>query len=178
MPEPMSREMFRLWAPLQRRRYERVKGEPVAMSPERYAHATVKSRIWLALRTAIQAAGLECVALPDGMTVEIDDGTDYEPDAAVHCGGPISANAIAIPNPVIVVEVLSPSTQAIDTGAKLADYFRLPSIQHYLIVRTRREEVIHHRRRGDRIETRTVASGIILLDPPGLALSLADFYND
>jgi Uma2 family endonuclease len=174
----MSREMFRLWAPLQRGRYERVKGEPVAMSPERYAHATVKSRIWLALRTAIQAAGVDCVALPDGMTVEIDDGTDYEPDAAVHCGGSIAEDAIAIPNPVIVVEVLSPSTQAFDTGAKLADYFRIPSIQHYLVVRTRRQEVIHHRRVAGRIETRVFTSGSIVLDPPGLALSLTDFYND
>ena len=41
-------------------------------------------------------------------------------------------------NPVIVVEVLSPSTQSISSSDKLADYFRVPVIQHYLIVRAKR----------------------------------------
>ena len=178
MPQTMSREMFRLWAAEQPRRYERVDGEPVAMSPERYAHASVKSRIWLAFREAIRAAGLPCVALPDGMTVEIDKDTDYEPDAAVHCGPPIAPDAIAIPNPIVVVEVLSPSTQSVDSGGKLADYFRLPSVQHYLLVRTRRQEIIHHRRVGERIETAIVGSGRIVMDPPGITIALADIYAE
>jgi len=41
---------------------------------------------------------------------------------------------------VVVVEVLSPATQSVDFADKLADYFRVPSIQHYLIVRARRHE--------------------------------------
>ena len=51
------------------------------------------------------------------MTVEVD--TDYEPDAVVNCGPPIPDDAVAATNPVIVVEVLSPGTRGIDTGAKL-----------------------------------------------------------
>jgi Uma2 family endonuclease len=38
------------------------------------------------------------------------------------------------PNPVIVVEVLSPSTRGIDTTVKLADYFRVSGLRHYVIV--------------------------------------------
>ncbi len=176
MPQTMSREMFRLWAVQQPRRYELVDGEPIAMSPERYAHAHVKSRVWLVLRDAIRAAGIPCVALPDGMTVEIDASTDYEPDAAVHCGPAIAPDAVAIPNPVVVVEVLSPSTQSVDFGEKLADYFRVPSVQHYLVVRTRRQEIIHHRREGDAIATRIVSAGSLSLDPPGITIALADIY--
>jgi Uma2 family endonuclease len=77
-----------------------------------------------------------------------------------------------------VVEVLSPRTATRDTGAKLADYFRLSSLRHYLIVRTDRPTVIHHRRGdGELIETRIVTSGGIGLDPPGITLKLAQIYG-
>ena len=47
----------------QKRRYERIAGEPVAMSPERIEHARIKSRVWAALDRAIQNASLPCEAL-------------------------------------------------------------------------------------------------------------------
>ena len=191
-PTILSRQEYRRWAEAQQRgRYERVEGEVIAMAPERGAHLRVKAAVWLALRQAIAAAGVPCQALPDGATVEIGDGTDYEPDAAVNCGEPMAAEATAIPNPVVVVEVLSPSTRSTDTGVKLTDYFRVQAIQHYLIVRADRPAVIHHRRatpRGDiseadgrrseagRIETRLLSEGRIVLDPPGITVEVADFY--
>ena len=85
-------------------------------------------------------------------------------------------DAIAATNPVIVVEVLSPTTQAIDTSDKLADYFRFASIQHYLIVSACRHEIIHHQRAGDAIASRIVNLGSIHLDPPGIAIDVADIY--
>jgi Uma2 family endonuclease len=87
-------------------------------------------------------------------------------------------DAVIVPAPVMVVEVLSPSTATRDTGAKLADYFRLPSLRHYLIVRTDRPTVIHHRHGdGELIETRIVTSGALLLDPPGITLELERIYG-
>lgn len=149
----------------------------VAMAPQRGAHLRIKAAVWLALRQAIAAAGVPCEALPDGATVEVDEDTDYEPDAVVTCGAPMAADAVAAPNPVVVVEVLSPSTRSLDTGAKLADYFRVPSIQHYLIVRTDRRAVVHHRRRDEGgIETRLVGAGRIELMPPGIGVAVEDFY--
>ena len=76
--------------------------------------------------------------------VEIDEDTDYEPDALVNCGPPAPDDAVVATQPVIVVEVLSPSTQSVDVTEKLADYFRVPAIQHYLVFRPRRREVIWH----------------------------------
>lgn len=175
----MSRDEFRRWAQAQPKgRYERVGGEPVPMTPERVAHIQVKNRVWQALDRAVRAAGLECQALGDGLTVEVDADTDYEPDALVNCGPPLPPDAVAATNPVVVVEVLSPSTQSVDAGDKLADYFRLASVRHYLLVRTRRREVIHHERRGDRIEVRIVTAGAIALDPPGITVAIEDFYAD
>jgi Uma2 family endonuclease len=79
---------------------------------------------------------------------------------------------------VIVVEVLSPSTRHIDLSAKLADYFRLPSIAHYLIVDPEKPRIIHHARAaGDTILTRIASEGIIKLDPPGIEFAVAEIYS-
>ena len=173
----LTREEFHRWAEGQTGRYERIAGEPVAMSPERVQHIRIKSRVWAALDRAISDAGLDCEALADGVTIEVDEQTDYEPDAVINCGPRLSPDATAASNPVVVVEVLSPSTQSVDSSDKLADYFRLPSIQHYLIVRTRRQEIIHHWRSGDEIVSRALNLGVIRLDPPGIALDVAEVYG-
>ncbi len=176
MPQRLSRDEFHRWAEGQTGRYERIDGEPVAMSPERIQHVRIKSRIWAALDRAITAAGLDCEALADGVTIEVDEDTDYEPDAVVNCGPPAPPDATAATNPVIVVEVLSPTTRAIDTSDKLVDYFRVPTIRHYLIVSVRRREIIHHQRDGDGIASRVVNLGSIRLDPPGIAIDIAEIY--
>jgi Uma2 family endonuclease len=83
----MTREAFRLWAAEQPSgRYKRIDGEVVAMAPERASHADRKAMAWLALRRAISAADLHCHVYPDGMTVEVGEDGDYEPDAVVRCG--------------------------------------------------------------------------------------------
>lgn len=179
-PAFLSREEYRSWAEAQPRgRTELVAGEVVAMAPERVGHLRTKAAVWLALRQAIAAAGLPCEAFADGITVEVGDDTDYEPDAVVNCGERIADDAIAAPNPVVVVEVLSPSTQSVDTGAKLADYFRVPSIRHYLIIRMDGRGLIHHRRRDDGgIETCILTEGKIRLDPPGISFAFEELYAD
>lgn len=182
LPKPplrMPRAEYRRWAEAQPRgRFERVAGEVVAMAPERAAHNLVKMHVWRALDAAVRAAGLPCQAFGDGMTVEIGDDYDYEPDAVVNCGDRLPADVVAVPNPVVVVEVLSPSSRSTDTGAKLADYFRLPSVQHYLILQPGFRQVIHHRRSGDGIETRVLVDGSIRLDPPGFGVAIADLYPE
>jgi Uma2 family endonuclease len=111
------------------------------------------------------------------MTIEVDD-SDFEPDAMVHCGGRLSADAIALPEPLIVVEVLSPGTRSVDLSQKLVAYFRIPSVQHYLVFWADRSQVLLHRRQDDDqgIGTRVTTSGHIDLDPPGFTISLADIY--
>ena len=172
----VSREAFRRWCEAQPGRYERVDGRIVAMAPERGAHLRVKGAVYKALDRAVAAAGVDCQALPDGATVETGE-SDYEPDALVNCGTPMADDAVAVPNPVIVVEVLSPGTAATDTGGKLADYFRVPSIAHYLIVHATRRTVTHHRRSGGRIETLVVVDGPIAMEPPGLVITVEEIYG-
>src|SRR5262249_29568159 len=111
-------------------------------------------------------------------TVRVDETTAYEPDALVYSGQELPATALEVPNPVLIVEVLSPSTRRLDVSMKLAGYFRLPSVAHYLIVDPTQPRIIHHARGGaDTILTRIVTDGRIALDPPGLELDLADIYG-
>ena len=109
--------------------------------------------------------------------VRIDARTIFEPDASVVCGPRRPDETIAIDNPVIVVEVLSPSTAAVDHGRKLSGYFSLPSVQHYLILDPDRHVAIHHKHgASDAIETRVLTSGVARLDPPGFEVAVEALF--
>jgi Uma2 family endonuclease len=158
-------------------RYELDCGRVVAMVPERVSHARVKLNAAIALRNAIAARHLGCEAMTDGMTVRVDDRTIYEPDALVRCGPPLPGDAIEVSDPVIVVEVVSLSSRGVDAGAKLAGYFALPSVCHYLIVDTEGRVVIHHHRDAQgRIAVRILHEGALDLDPPGLVIDVGDIF--
>ncbi len=173
----MTVDEFLVWAEGRPGRYELNAGEIVAMSPQRARHARVKSRVHRALERALDRGSLSCEAFADGMTVRVDKDTVYEPDALVQCGSYIDEDAVEIADPVIVVEILSPSTRSIDSGEKLTGYFRVTSVRHYLVVDAVKRLIIHHRRGdGDLIETRIVAEGMLRLDPPGLDLDLAGLF--
>lgn len=158
-------------------RYELYYGKVVAMSPERVVHARTKLDVTIALRDAIAAAGLGCEAMIDGVSVRIDENVVFEPDALVRCGPRTPDEAVEIDDPLIVVEVASPSTRGVDTGAKLAGYFRLPSVRHYLILQPEARALVHHRRDAEGvITTRILRDGRLTLDPPGLDLAVADLF--
>ncbi len=148
------------------------------MTPQRLLHAEVKAAVYTALRRGIRAAGLPCWAIPDGMTVRVDARTAYEPDALVYCGPRRDPKSVEVPDPVIVVEVSSPSTRRTDSSEKLTGYFRVPSIRHYLMVDPDRRMVVHHRRAGSEIETTLLQDGTLVLDPPGLELPVAALFEE
>ncbi|NBC31740.1 MAG: Uma2 family endonuclease [Alphaproteobacteria bacterium] len=155
-------------------RCELVDGEIVSMAAESLRHVRIKQQMWLALRNAVAAAELPCEVLMDGAAVLVDDLTSYEPDVTLACGERGEDAALVVPEPLLVVEVVSKSSRGRDAGAKLTDYFRVPSIVHYLLVDMHKPVVIHHRRRPDEtIETRIVREGALHLDPPGLTVDIA-----
>ena len=173
--ERMSVDDFIAWAGLQPERWELLDGIPIAMSPERVVHGDVKYRVARALDGAIASAEVPCRFVLDSAAVRIDARSLYQPDALVYCGEPVSGDALEIPNPVVVFEVLSPGNAATDLRDKLQGYFRVPSIHHYLIVDPDKRLVIHHARgEADLVTTRIVSDGILRLDPPGIELAVGD----
>jgi Uma2 family endonuclease len=181
MSSPAKNEMdvdaFLAWVEGRQGRWELREGQPVTMAPERALHALIKYAAQESLKAAIRKAGLACRMFPDGMTVRIAARTAFEPDALVVCPPPTDLNTMEIPNPVIVVEVLSPSTAADDHGVKLDGYFSLASVEHYLILDPDRRVMIHHRRgHAGAIETRVLREGVVALDPPGFEAEVGSFF--
>lgn len=176
----MDREEFRTWVEQQPRgRYQRIDGVVVAMAPERSGHALVKAAARQELRRAARGAGLDCQVWPDGMTIEVGD-SDFEPDAVLRCGTHnLPRDAVVVPDPLLIVEVLSPSTSGIDRSLKLREYFLLPSLQHYLIVWPDTPRIVRHSRTAaGGIETQLFTAGRMPLDPPGIIVSVEAFYEE
>lgn len=170
----MTSSEFVTWAMEQPKgaRYELSGGAVVAMAPERFRHALAKGQLYRRLCDAVERAGVHGQVIPDGMAVMVDDDTVYEPDAQMRCGPPMPPDAVLITDPVVVIEVLSPSTGVRDSTEKLENYFRIPSVQHYLIVKPETGAIIHHKRQPDgSLLTRITHAGDIVLDPPGITLT-------
>ncbi len=189
-PAKMTVKEYLAWAEAQpgERKYELIggvavlkngaEGEPLtAMAPERFAHAEAKFAITAKLKDAIHRAGVPCQAVIDGLGIAVDDITSYIPDAVVNCGASLTGQDQFAPNPVAVVEVLSSSTKALDLSEKYIDYFRVASIQHYLVVDLDRRLVLHHRRgEAGTIVTAIVNKGALRLDPPGIEIELSGIF--
>lgn len=173
----MTANEFLGWASQQPERWELFDGVPTAMSPERVIHGDTKYRAARAFDVAIVNAQLRCRFVLDSAVVRIDAKNTYQPDVLVYCGDPVADDALEVPNPVIVVEVLSPGNAITDLRDKLQGYFLLASVHHYLIVDPDKRLVIHHARgQNGIVATRIVGDGVLTLDPPGLSLPLADFF--
>jgi Uma2 family endonuclease len=101
------------------------------------------------------------------------------PDALVYCGPKLPGDAMEVPNPVIVVEVASPSTRNTDDTVKLTGYFSLPSVHHYLIVDPEGTPVVHRSRQPDGIILRSlVHHGTLTLSPLGIELNVAELFAE
>ncbi len=174
----MTVDEFLPWAEAQERgRFELEDGRIVTLQSERIEHREVKFETAIALREAIRKAALPCHAEIDGATVRISDNTAFEPDALVYYGEKPPRGSLEIPNPIIVVEVLSPGTAMRDAQSKLRGYLSLPSVHHYLILNPETRMVTHHARAGaDEIRTRILSSGPLRLDLPGLDCQVELFF--
>ncbi len=162
----------------ERPRTELINGQIVAMSPERAIHNRIKGSTYLALVQAVKVAGLPCEVFIDGMAVPIDAHTAYEPDVLVHCGARIPSAQLTVPDPVIVVEVISPTSAHSDTSAKLIGYFKLASVRHYLVIDPDARTMTHHARGTDgSVSARTLTTGRLRLDPPGLEVETIDLIG-
>ena len=86
-PEPtLTTDEFLPWAEAQGGRWELHDGVAVMMAPERVANVRTKAAAHRAMADAMAKAGLSCEAYADGLSVKVDAGAIFEPDASVVCG--------------------------------------------------------------------------------------------
>ncbi len=119
-------------------KHEFVNGEIVAMAGADWEHEVVKSTLARRVGNALEANGRPCVALVSDTRVRIDEtGLHAYPDITVVCGRPDFDRTHAPPtllNPQVIFEVLSPSTEAYDRGAKAGHYRQRASLMEYVLV--------------------------------------------
>lgn len=184
----MTADEFLAWAeaqPNESGRFELWDGQIVIkrgpaeqQQSERARHWDAKFAIASALKAAVKNSKLPCFAVPEGAGLRLTNDRVVEPDAMVYCGQRVQPDALYVPNPIIVVEVLSPTTASFDHGLKLGAYFKLVSVHHYLIIDPTARLIIHHSRgSGDALMTRIVAELQLKLDPPGLDVDLSELFE-
>jgi Uma2 family endonuclease len=170
----MTVDEFLAWAEGREGRWELYNGVPYAMPSERVGHIEVKGAVYLALLRAVRKAGVPCHVLTDGSGVRISQHVMHGPDAIVYCGSKLPDDALEVPNPLILVEVLSPSTRRFDETVKRDGYFSLPSVHHYLIVDPE-GPIVHYNRQPDgTILKSEVHEGTLTLSPPGIEVGAAE----
>jgi Uma2 family endonuclease len=170
-------DQFLTWSDAREGKWELHGGVPVAMSPEHARHGGVKAFAATALVNAIGRARAPCGVYVDSLMVRIRSDQAFRPDVLVVCPDP-QPDVLAISNPVIVVEVLSPSTADNDHGIKREGYFSLPSVAQYLILDPDRRFAVHHARgAGGAIVKRMRRDGRLRLNPLGLEFAIAELFG-
>ena len=128
---------------------EYLSGEIVAMSGASLAHNLITVNTVNHLYNQLVESG--CRVFTGDMRVGIREGTSYfYPDVVVVCDEPrFEDNALdTLINPIVVIEVLSPSTEAYDRGEKSVRYRHLESLQEYILISQNQVHVEHYRRQG------------------------------
>jgi Uma2 family endonuclease len=163
-------------------RYELVAGVPVRlMAPTSLRHAQIKHNAGQAFRRSIVEAARHYEVFNAGPGVAVgQEGDECRiPDVVVTCASTIDEAARLVPEPVIVVEVASPSTRLADVNDKVEFYGGIASIRHYLAIEQDRRRVVYHGRGpSGGLEPRILREGEIALDPPGIRLALDALYQD
>jgi Uma2 family endonuclease len=159
---------------------EFLDGEIFAMSGGTPRHSLIKANVICELCNRLK--GHPCTAYDSDLRVKVEaTGLYAYPDASVICG-PLEYDderSDTVLNPTLLVEVLSPSTEAFDRGKKLNHYRRIESLQEYLLISQDEPRIQRYLRNADNTWTLTDAADLaecLHLPSLGIELSLGEVY--
>ena len=158
-----------------------LKGKIIPVAGASYEHNLVSSNLFGALLFALK--GTSCRTMGSDLKVYISPDVGFYPDVLVHCAPPLLAFGEALQNPVLIAEVLSPSTEDFDTGDKFAQYQTIESLRHVLFLEQDTCFIRHYERneagtwvlRGD--YDQLSQSIPLVIGDAAIALTLADIYQ-
>ena len=132
-------------------RHKYIAGEIFAMTGASIRHNVIAGNLFAELRTHLK--GTPCRALIEGVKLRLRKEQSYfYPDVMVTCEDrlqELDSQQQIVEAPVVVIEILSPTTEATDRREKLRAYRTLPSLKEYLLVSQEQAQVEIYRRRGD-----------------------------
>lgn len=173
----MTAEEYLAWEPTQEGRHEYWDGGVVAMSGGTRNHNRVSGNFFNLLDTAL--ADRPCDVYIVDVKVQIELGRKYfYPDVVVTCDQR-DRDAQIVQFPCLLVEVLSPSTEAIDRGIKFAKYRRSPTLQEYVLVQVEQPgvEVFQRSEQGQWVLSEYALGDRLSLESVGVEVAIADLYR-
>ena len=163
-------------------RYEYFDGEVFAMAGGSLEHAIIATNIAGSLNNKL--SGKNCRAINSDMRVKVPADPPYRyPDVTVVCGEPVTEKylgQVMLVNPVLLVEVLSPTTTDYDKDEQFLGYQSIASFQEYLLVAQERPHVTRYVRQADNQWVRSDFIGLdsaVELKSLGVTLSLSEIYQ-
>jgi Uma2 family endonuclease len=171
----MSLEEFLAWERVQPECHEYAEGIIKMMTGGSLDHSTIASNLWTACRDRLR--GSACRPFRGDTKVIANNSVRY-PDLSVTCA-PVRGKDDVVLEPILVVEVVSPSTEREDRGRKKFDYFATQSIQQYAIIEQDERRIDLYTRAEDRWTNEVVAGDVPLrLSCIGVEISLDTIYED
>jgi Uma2 family endonuclease len=174
----MTVDEFLRWEDGTDTRYELVGGFVVAMAPPAARHSRLTGRLGGAIDAALRSRPPCGVYTESGITRADRNDTCYIADLAVSCE-PLRLDDRLIRDPILIVEILSPSTTAFDRQTKVPDYRRLASVQEILLVDSESVFAEILRREGDHWITEIVQgpAATLSLSSVPLTIPMAELYD-
>jgi Uma2 family endonuclease len=169
---PRTVAEFEAWHARQPERWEFIRGQPRLMAPASIRHSIIKRNITVALHAALAPHG--CEVLVDGPQI-LTDEISAIPDVVVTCAR-LDLTTLVIAEPVIIVEVISPSSEQNDTGLRWLAYRNIASLRHYIVLSQNQRLAHIHSRAGDIWRERFVSAGTVELDEPPVRLEIDALY--
>lgn len=163
-------------------KHEFLGGRVWAMAGGSARHAAIAARIIALLASELRAR--PCEVFTSDLRIRVTEtGLGTYPDASVVCGAleldPEDPKGHTITNPIVVVEVLSPSTEQYDRTEKREHYQTMPSLREIVLVAQDSRQVTVWRREGGNWKSHTTnESGAARLESIGCSLDLAEIYRD
>lgn len=171
----MSLDEFLAWERDQPERYEYARGVITMMTGGSAAHVTIAMNLAFALRQALRGTG--CRPFGSDMRIIANHTVRY-PDISVVCRH-VDDRENNIPDPILIMEVISPTTEREDRGRKKFDYFATPSIQQYAIIEQDARRVDLYTRTDTSCTDEIVEGDAVLkLSSIGVEISLDTVYED
>jgi Uma2 family endonuclease len=173
----MTAEEYLAWEPTQEERYEYWDGEVVAMSGGTRNHNRIAGNFFRLLADIL--ADRPCEVYIVDIKVQVEPGQRYfYPDVVVTCDRR-DDDPQWVKFPCLIVEVLSPSTEALDRGAKFAKYRQFSTLKEYVLVQVEQPAVeVFRRNEKDQWVLSEYALGDRLqLESAGMEIAVADLYR-
>jgi Uma2 family endonuclease len=179
-PDRMTVAEFLAWDAPEETRWQLVDGEPIAMAPASRTHGALQLEVGGLIRNHLADAGSPCtvVAAP-GIVPRVHASENFRiPDLAVTCTR-YETEEYNVSNPVLIVEVLSPSNRA-DTWRNVWAFTTIPSVREILLLSSTAVRAELLRRGNDEswpAASTVIEDGDLVLDSIDFAVPLAQVYR-